>query len=65
MTDGRHPLQRRFVRQESRVSKTHGFLLMVPHSRVNCRRYFFAVRVCFIWNALPQYVVYLSSLKLS
>uniref|UniRef100_UPI00339B6C4A hypothetical protein n=1 Tax=Acinetobacter baumannii TaxID=470 RepID=UPI00339B6C4A len=64
MTDEQHPLQGLFVRQESRVSRTHGFLLMVPHSRVNYQRYFYAVRVCFFWNALPQYVVHSSNLEL-
>ncbi|KAA3680345.1 uncharacterized protein DEA37_0005827 [Paragonimus westermani] len=39
-----HPLQKLFVQREPRISRTHNYLLAVPHSRGNSRRYFFAVR---------------------
>jgi ribonuclease P/MRP protein subunit RPP40 len=53
-----HPLQILFIRREPHSTTKHDYSLIVPHSRVNCRRYFFAVRVCFVWNSLPQYVVH-------
>ena len=53
-----HPLQRLFVRREPRTCRTHDYVLAVPHSRVNSRRYFFSVRVSFAWNALPKTVAY-------
>lgn len=51
-----HPLQKLFDRRTTTNSRTNNSLLAVPNSRVNCRRYFYAVRVCFTWNSLPQYV---------
>ncbi|KER29194.1 hypothetical protein T265_04127 [Opisthorchis viverrini] len=53
-----HPLEDLFVRRRTRTGRRHNFSLAVPHSRVNCRRNFFAVRVCFIWNSLPPNVVH-------
>ncbi|KER28559.1 hypothetical protein T265_04607 [Opisthorchis viverrini] len=52
-----HPLENLFVRRRPRTGRRHDFSLAVPHSRVNCRRNFFAVRVCFIWNSLPPNVL--------
>ncbi|KAA3674301.1 uncharacterized protein DEA37_0002849 [Paragonimus westermani] len=59
-----HPLQKLFVRREPRISRTHDYLLAVPHSRGNSRRYFFAVRVCFAWNSLPQDVAHSPNLNI-
>lgn len=63
MRNDRHPLKQLF-KQNSRASRAHEYALVVPNSRVNCRRYFFAVRVCFVWNTLPQSVVHSPSLDL-
>ena len=52
-----HPLQQLFSRRDTRATRTHEYSLAVPHSRVNCRRYFFAVRACFAWNSLPEHIV--------
>ena len=57
MHTSNHPLQQLFIRRDARTSKTHDYSVMIPHSRVNCRRYFFSVRVCFTWNSLPPVVV--------
>ena len=51
-----HPLKSLFTLQNQRSSRSHDMQVSIPHSRVNCRRYFFAVRVCFSWNYLPAYV---------
>ncbi len=59
-----HPLQNLFVRRKPRITRSHDFSLAVPHSRVNCRRHFFAVRVCFAWNSLPEEVVNSPNLKM-
>ena len=56
-----HPLQCLLQRKLSRTTRSHDFVLNVPNSRVNCRRYFFTVRVSFLWNSLPSYVVDASS----
>lgn len=63
MSDDQHPLQELFIRQELRASRTHDVPLVVPHSRLNCRRYFFAVRVCFVWNSLPHHIVHSPNLN--
>ncbi|KER24453.1 hypothetical protein T265_14421, partial [Opisthorchis viverrini] len=39
-----HPLEDLFVRRRTRTGRRHDFSLAVPHSRVNCRRNFFAIR---------------------
>ncbi|KAA3680909.1 uncharacterized protein DEA37_0008638 [Paragonimus westermani] len=59
-----HPLQKLFVRREPRISRTHDYLLAVPHSQGNSRRYFFAVRVCFARNSLPQNVAHSPNLNI-
>ena len=52
-----HPLQQLLSPRVPSTTRTHGYSLTVPHSRLNCRRYFFAVRVCFTWNDLPAHVI--------
>ena len=52
-----HPLRHLFIRSNTRETRSHDCALEIPHSRINCRRYFFTVRVCFIWNILPEHVV--------
>lgn len=59
-----HPLQSLFQRGPNRVTRQHRFSLAVPNSRLNCRRYFFSVRVCFLWNSLPESVVSCSNISL-
>jgi hypothetical protein len=63
VNNDQHPLHKHFFRQEQRVHRGHDYLLKVPHSRVNCRRYFFTVRVCFVWNSLPQPIVHSPNLR--
>ena len=58
MQDEQHPLQSLFERREARIGRNHDYQLAIPHTRVNCRRYFFAVRVCFVWNCLPRHVAH-------
>jgi hypothetical protein len=58
MKDEQHPLQSLFERREARIGRNHDYQLAIPHTRVNCRRYFFAVRVCFVWNCLPRHVAH-------
>jgi hypothetical protein len=52
-----HPLQTLFKPGRYCVTRKHQFALAIPVSHVNCRRYFFAVRVTFLWNSLPESVV--------
>ena len=42
----------------------HSFKLFLPHSRVNCRQHFFAVRVLRIGNSLPEDVLSAAHLSL-
>ena len=52
-----HPLKSLFKPGSERVTRQHRFSVEVPSSRSNCRRHFFAVRVCFVWNSLPDSIV--------
>ena len=56
-----HPLESLFKRGSDRVTRKHRFTIELLNSRSNCRRYFFSVRTCFIWNCLPPSVVNCSS----
>jgi hypothetical protein len=58
-----HPLFSLFKPGSDRITRKHRLSLTVPPSRLNCRRYFFSVRVCFMWNALPESVVSCTSLS--
>ena len=63
-----HPLQSLFQPGSDRATRQHQFTLAIPTTRLNCRRYFYSVRVSFLWNNLPSYIVScptLSSFKLS
>ena len=40
------------------------YKLFLPDSRVNCRQYFFAVRIITVWNSLPGDVVSADTLTL-
>ena len=57
-----HPLKCMFHVRSSRELRSNNYAVEVPTSRVNCRRYFFSVRVCFVWNALPHKVINCRSL---
>lgn len=57
-----HPLQNMLVLREAHTTRAHNFTLCVPHSRMNCRRHFYAIRVCFTWNSLPANVVQATNL---
>jgi hypothetical protein len=57
-----HPLTPLFKRQPHNTSRRHDQALAIPNSRLNCRRYFFAVRVCFAWNSLPHDIIHSSNL---
>ena len=35
----------------------HRWKLAYQHSRLNCRHFYFSVRICQVWNNLPDYVV--------
>ena len=59
-----HPLRQLLVRREAGALRSNDNSLAIPHSRLNCRRYFFTVRVCFSWNSLPCEVVQSPNLKL-
>ena len=59
-----HPLRQLLVRREAGALRSNENSLAIPHSRLNCRRYFFTVRVCFSWNSLPCEVVQSPNLKL-
>ena len=52
-----HPLRELFKRCPPCATRSNSLALVIPHSRLNCRRYFYAVRVCFNWNMLPDSVV--------
>ena len=52
-----HPLKSLFRPGSERVTRQHRFSVEVPSSRSNCRRHFFAVRVCFVWNSLRDSIV--------
>jgi len=46
-----------FTITSSHVTRGHTYKLFLPELRVNCRQYFFAVRIVKIWNFLPADVV--------
>ena len=52
-----HPLRHLFQYRSIRSTRSHAATLAIPHSRLNCRRYFYSVRVCFLWNSLPESIV--------
>lgn len=52
-----HPLKHLFQRVVDRTTRGHCASVIIPRSRRDCRRYFFSVRVTFIWNALPEDIV--------
>jgi len=58
-----HPLKQLFHPASDRVTRLHRFALAIPYTRVNCRRYFFSVRVSFLWNSLPESVVSCTNLS--
>ena len=58
LTTPDHPLKHLFVPGSTRDTRSHALSVSIPNSRLNCRRHFFSVRVCFLWNALPSSVVY-------
>ena len=55
LSDSKRPL---LTVKETRATRSHAKSLVVPQSRLNCRRHFFSVRVCFLWNNLPEHVVF-------
>ena len=52
-----HPLSHMFQRAPHRITRSHSETVVIPRSRLDCRRHFYSVRVSFIWNALPGDVV--------
>ena len=52
-----HPLRHLFQQRSARTTRGHAAALSIPHSRLDCRRHFYAVRVCFLWNSLPENIV--------
>ena len=59
-----HPLRYLFQTGITKETRRHSAKLIIPRSRVDCRRHFYSVRVCFLWNSLPEYVVSSSSLSI-
>ena len=51
------PLKSQIKPGSYRITRRHRFTVEIPATRVNCRRYFYSVRVSFIWNRLPESVV--------
>ena len=62
LTTPDHPLEHLFTRKVARNTRTHEHSLTVPQPCLNCRRYFFTVSVCFLWNYLPRTIVHSPSL---
>ena len=58
LSDTKHPLRYLLTVKETRTTRAHAKSLVVPQSRLNCRRHFFSVRVCFMWNSLPEHIVF-------
>ena len=52
-----HPLEHLFHPASERITRRHSHAVTIPHSRLNCRRFFYSVRVCFVWNMLPKEIV--------
>ena len=52
-----HPLKSLFKPGSEHVKHQHRFSVEVVSSSSNCRRHFFVVRVCFVWNSLPDSIV--------
>lgn len=57
MHTNQHPLRYLFHQRSARVMRSHTASVAIPHSRLDCRRNFFTVRVCFLWNSLPDFIV--------
>ncbi|KER22352.1 hypothetical protein T265_09523 [Opisthorchis viverrini] len=52
-----HPLKHLFTVNLARQTRRNPLAVDIPCSRINCRRYFFSVRVSLTWNKLPTSVV--------
>ena len=59
-----HPLKQLFETKTVRQTRRHDHSIEIPHTHINCRRHFYAVRVCFTWNALPSDIVNAPSLDI-
>ena len=57
LSDSQHPLRSMFIVRKVRTRRSNSRQLVGQRTRLNCRRQFFAVRVCFLWNRLPEHVV--------
>ncbi|WP_353817100.1 hypothetical protein, partial [Acinetobacter baumannii] len=52
-----HPHRSLLRRRSTIITRSNSATLELPHSRIDCRRNFFAVRVCLVWNYLPETIV--------
>ena len=57
LTDDNHPCRQLFHLSSNCNLRGHQFKLTHQICRVNCRRFFFSLRVCRFWNFLPEEVV--------
>ena len=53
-----------FTIDHAHISRGHSFKLFLPQSRVNCIKYFFAIRVNNAWNSLSNEIVSTNQLSL-
>ena len=52
-----HPLSHIFQKGAERATRSHAQALSIPHSRRDCRRHFYSIRACILWNNLPEEIV--------
>jgi hypothetical protein len=47
----------------NRATRGNSYKLVVPDSRIDCRKHFFAVRIVHVWNSLPDEIVSCNNLS--
>ena len=64
LNNDNHPCRSLLMKSTSTNLRGHPLKLSHQHSHLNCRRFFFSLRICRIWNSLPEEVVMAPSLNL-
>ncbi|CAH8567706.1 unnamed protein product [Dicrocoelium dendriticum] len=57
LTESDHPCKSLLTLASYKRSRGHNLKLIIQHSRLDCRKYFYSLRICSQWNDLPTHVV--------
>jgi len=58
------PVSDFFIVSKVKRARGHTIKLALPVSRIDCRKYFFSVRIVKVWNSLPDKLVTAKSVHL-